>query len=108
MINGNAFWEMISEEMKRKNISNFNQLSNATGIEYNTLFRNFEKKTYPRIEHIVNLSLFFDRSLDWMVFGKDPDGLTSQMLRLVDSARKLTENELLVVLSMVEGVTEKR
>jgi len=90
----------LKNEIKAKNTTQ-EWIAGKIGVPLSTFRKWMTRKTYPNLKEGIEIAELLEVSAEYLVTGKDPEGLDSTERRLVNSYRKLSsadkENALLAV-----------
>jgi len=90
----------LKNEIKAKNTTQ-EWISGKIGVPFGTFRKWMTRKTYPNIKEGIEIAKLLETSAEYLVTGKEPEGLNDIERKLVAAYRKLSsgdqENTLLAV-----------
>ena len=104
--NGFVIVERIDKLLKERN-ENRNILAPAVGIRPQTISGWSTRGTIPAADTALNIANYFGVSVEWLLTGRERDGLSAEERRLVDMWRELDARDRQDVLGIVEMKLER-
>ncbi len=104
--NGFVIVERIDKLLKERN-QNRNVLAPAVGIRPQTISGWSTRGTIPAADTALNIANYFGVSVEWLLTGREREGLTEEERRLLDEWRQLDERDREDVLGIVEMKLER-
>lgn len=81
-------------------------IENATGIKKGTLNTYFNRGSIPSVIHAWVLCDYFDRSIYWLITGKEPvtneDPIQNEIIRIVESQSNESRHQILKIVKTFE------
>jgi len=96
-------WARLENELKR-NGKNWRWLGIVSSVPESTLSRWRDREKYPNVEKVVKMAQAVGRSVEYLVTGKDPTGLSEKSLKIALAAEQLSDKGKKVALTQVEGL----
>jgi hypothetical protein len=96
-------WARLESELER-NGKNWRWLGVISSVPESTLSRWRDRQKYPNVEKVVKMAQAVGRSVEYLVTGKDPTGLSELSLNVALAAEKLSDEGKKAALTQVEGL----
>lgn len=104
--NGFVIVERIDKLLKERK-ENRNILAPAVGIRPQTISGWSTRGTIPTADTALDIANYFGVSVEWLLTGREREGLTDEERRLLDEWRQLDERDRADVLGIVEMKLER-
>ena len=104
--NGFVIVERIDNLLKERK-ENRRHLSSAIQISPTTISVWSSRGTVPAANTALDIANYFGVSVEWLLTGRERDGLTEEERRLLDEWRQLDERDRADVLGIVEMKLER-
>jgi hypothetical protein len=96
-------WARLEGELNRCG-KNWRWLGIISAVPESTLSRWRDQGKYPGVEKAVKMAEVVGRSVEYLVTGKDPAGLSEKSLKIALAAEQLSDEGKNVALTQVEGL----
>ncbi|MDR2942747.1 MAG: helix-turn-helix domain-containing protein [Treponema sp.] len=100
------FWMRLKKEIKTKNTTQ-EWVSGKIGVPFGTFRKWMTRKTYPNLKEGVEVAKLLDTSAEYLITGIEPQGLSEDERKLMNSYRKLNSADKENVLLAVDAWAEK-
>ena len=100
------FKDRLKKLMERQDITSYRQLSKKTGIQASTLTRHKDEDFLPLSKDMIILASYFEVSIDWLVTGKTPAGLSKEEFYFISMCRGLSPSYLNALVKTAEVFAE--
>ena len=97
------FWDRLNIERKSKK-QPWRWLAEISSVPESTLSRWRKQGNYPSVEECVIIAKAVGRSVEYLVTGKAPEGLSELSYKIALAAEKLSNEGKKVALTNVEGL----
>lgn len=88
-----SFWRRVDLLMDRSR-ETIGDLSSKSGIPYNTIITQRTRRTIPKIEQLVEMSIALGTTIDFLVTGNNPEDEISRELKQNPPAKFLAQRIL--------------
>jgi len=96
-------WARLESELER-NGKNWRWLGVVSSVPESTLSRWRDRNKYPNVEKVVKMAQAVGRSVEYLVTGKDPSGLSEKSMNVALAAEKLSDEGKNIALTQVESL----
>jgi len=96
-------WARLEDELKRGG-KNWRWLGVISSVPESTLSRWRDQGKYPNVEKVIKMANAVGRSVEYLVTGKDPSGLSEGSLKVAFITEQLSDEGKNVALTQVEGL----
>jgi len=96
-------WVRLGNELTRCG-KNWRWLGKMSSVPESTMSRWRDQGKYPSVEKVVKMAQAVGMSVEYLVTGKDPAGLSEKSLRIALVAEKLSDDGKNVALTQVESL----
>jgi hypothetical protein len=96
-------WERLDNELNRCG-KNWRWLGVIASVPESTMSRWRDLNKYPSVEKVVKMAQAVGRSVEYLVTGKDPVGLSEKSLKIAFIAEQLSDEGKSVALTQIEGL----
>jgi transcriptional regulator with XRE-family HTH domain len=104
--NGVTIVKRIDELLKKQGITRV-QLAPKVGISPATISAWYTRGTVPAADVAIKIAAYLDVSVEWLITGHDPEGLTEDDRKILDMYHLLDERDREDVLGIIEGKLER-
>ena len=101
------FWMMLKNEIKVKNTTQ-EWIAGKIGVPLSTFRKWMTRKTYPNVKEGTEIAKLLETSAEYLVTGKNPEGLSDEEQRLINSYRKLNQKDQENISLAVNAWLEKK
>jgi len=96
-------WARLDSELSRYG-KNWRWLGKISSVPESTMSRWRDQGKYPSVEKVMKMAQAVGRSVEYLVTGKDPAGLSEKSLKIALVAEQLSDEGKNVALTQVEGL----
>jgi len=96
-------WVRVNNELNRCG-KNWRWLGIIASVPESTLSRWRDQGKYPSVEKVVKMAQAVNQSVEYLVTGKAPSGLSEKSLKIAIAAEQLSDEGKNVALTQVEGL----
>lgn len=102
-----AFWLRIDAELERSNLS-LGQMCTMLGLSYYTLNTQRKRHTLPKIEQLYGMSQIFNKSIEYLLSGKERDSFPPRIQNIAIRCLSASEEDLALIERVLRIEAEKK
>ncbi|MDR2477760.1 MAG: helix-turn-helix domain-containing protein [Treponema sp.] len=101
------FWMRLKTEIKAKNTTQ-EWIAGKIGVPFGTFRKWMSRKTYPNIKEGFEIARLLESSVEYLVTGNEPEGLSAAEKKLINAYRKLSKADKENIMLTVDAWLGKR